>query len=147
MADYMALKPVSIHPDEPLSEALALMIEHGIHHLPVVEDGQLVGILSDRDLRKIWRRNREGALTPAGDVDLQECVSTRMSHPPICIKGTVPCEFESESLGPAVKVPSRLRACSPSRFGRSAHKTAPFHNRELPGWRHRLHTPNILRSE
>jgi len=85
MADYMTLKPIAIRPDESLSEALSLMFEHGIHHLPVVEGGQLVGILSDRDIRKIWGRTREGGLTLTAD-DLHEPVSDRMSHPPICIQ-------------------------------------------------------------
>ena len=86
MADYMTLKPISIRPDESVPKALGLMFEHGIHHLPVVEDEQLVGILSDRDIRKIWRKNSQGELTLTGDADLQELVSNRMSHPPICIQ-------------------------------------------------------------
>ena len=86
MADYMTLKPISIHPDESVSKALGLMFDHGIHHLPVVEDEQLVGILSDRDLRKTWRKNSQGEMTLTGDSDLHETVSNRMSRPPICIQ-------------------------------------------------------------
>lgn len=86
MADYMTLKPISIRPDESVSKALDLMVEHGIRHLPVVEGGQLIGILSDRNIRKIWRRNNQGESPLTSDTDLQETVSNRMSHPPICIQ-------------------------------------------------------------
>jgi acetoin utilization protein AcuB len=47
----MTLDPVSIAPDAPLGEALRLTREHRIRHLPVVSGGDLVGIVSDRDLR------------------------------------------------------------------------------------------------
>ena len=41
---------VTVHPDNHLFHAYALMQRCGIRHLPVIEDGELVGILSDRDL-------------------------------------------------------------------------------------------------
>ncbi|HEX5317616.1 MAG TPA: IMP dehydrogenase [Stellaceae bacterium] len=48
----MVVNPVTIHPDEPLSEALRLMAEHKISGIPVVEtSGKLVGILTNRDVR------------------------------------------------------------------------------------------------
>jgi IMP dehydrogenase len=49
----MVVNPVTIHPDEPLSHALALMSGHGISGIPVVErgSGKLAGILTNRDVR------------------------------------------------------------------------------------------------
>lgn len=44
-------KPVTVHPDNRLSEALDAMRRHNISGLPVVRDGILVGILTHRDLR------------------------------------------------------------------------------------------------
>ncbi|MFO0837750.1 MAG: CBS domain-containing protein [Phycisphaerae bacterium] len=41
---------VSIAPQDSLDKAISLMEEHHVHHLPVVAGGQLVGIISDRDL-------------------------------------------------------------------------------------------------
>ncbi|GJM20536.1 MAG: hypothetical protein DHS20C15_04510 [Planctomycetota bacterium] len=38
-------------PDTTLTEAFALMRRHRVRHLPVVDEDQLVGLLSDRDLR------------------------------------------------------------------------------------------------
>ncbi len=43
--------PVTVHPDNRLSEALDAMRRHNISGLPVVRDGILVGILTHRDLR------------------------------------------------------------------------------------------------
>jgi acetoin utilization protein AcuB len=48
---YMTTTPHSIGRDQTLAKAQGLMSEHRIRHLPVLADGQLVGILSDRDLR------------------------------------------------------------------------------------------------
>jgi acetoin utilization protein AcuB len=47
----MTADPVSVGPDDTLADALRLTREHRIRHLPVVRDGMLAGILSDRDLR------------------------------------------------------------------------------------------------
>jgi IMP dehydrogenase len=50
----MVINPVTIGPDRPLSEALALMARHGISGIPVTEGrrpGRLVGILTNRDVR------------------------------------------------------------------------------------------------
>jgi CBS domain-containing protein len=41
---------VSVNPNIDLEECFNLMDVHRIRHLPVVEDGKLVGMLSIRDL-------------------------------------------------------------------------------------------------
>ena len=43
--------PYSIERKAPLEEARALMDEHQVRHLPVTHEHQLVGIITDRDLR------------------------------------------------------------------------------------------------
>ena len=48
----MVINPVTIAPDQMLADALALMREHSISGIPVVErDGRLVGIVTHRDVR------------------------------------------------------------------------------------------------
>lgn len=47
---FMTHAPHTIGHDQPLSEAHRLMREHGIRHLPVLDRGKLVGVLSLRDL-------------------------------------------------------------------------------------------------
>jgi CBS domain-containing protein len=44
---------VVIEADRPVSEALDCFKQYGIHHLPVVRDGQLAGMLSSADLMKL----------------------------------------------------------------------------------------------
>ena len=49
----MVVNPVTIHPDATLADALALMVDHRISGIPVVQkhSGKLVGILTNRDVR------------------------------------------------------------------------------------------------
>jgi IMP dehydrogenase len=49
----MVVNPVTIHPNQPLAEALKLMADFKISGIPVVErgSGKLVGILTNRDVR------------------------------------------------------------------------------------------------
>jgi CBS domain-containing protein len=47
---------VAIGPDEELERARGLMAEHGVRRLPVVEEGRLVGILSQGDVERAQRR-------------------------------------------------------------------------------------------
>jgi acetoin utilization protein AcuB len=50
---FMTPHPHSIGRDQPLARAHAFMGEHRIRHLPVLDGGRLVGLLSDRDLHLI----------------------------------------------------------------------------------------------
>lgn len=47
----MILDPVTVAPDNSVSEALTLMADFQVSGLPVVEKGSLVGILTNRDVR------------------------------------------------------------------------------------------------
>ncbi len=47
---YMTSQPWTIDRDASLADARRLMREHGIRHLPVVDGGELVGVVSERDL-------------------------------------------------------------------------------------------------
>jgi len=47
----MILDPITIPPDAPIAEALALMEKYRISGVPVTEKGKLIGIITNRDLR------------------------------------------------------------------------------------------------
>jgi CBS domain-containing protein len=49
--DWMTPNPVTATPSTTLPEALELMKKHKIRRLPVVDDGQVVGIVTRGDLR------------------------------------------------------------------------------------------------
>ena len=50
VSDYMTPAPEVLRPDSELADAAHVMLELGIRHLPVVRSGQLVGVLSMRDV-------------------------------------------------------------------------------------------------
>ncbi len=50
---YMTRQPWTIRKDASMSQAHQIMREHQIRHLPVLEGGKLVGLVSERDLHLI----------------------------------------------------------------------------------------------
>ena len=48
--EIMTADPISLGPSAPLSKAGELMKEHRIRHVPVAEDGKLLGLITQRDL-------------------------------------------------------------------------------------------------
>jgi acetoin utilization protein AcuB len=48
---YMTSLPHTIGRDIPISEALSMMREHRIRHIPVMDAGKLVGVITDRDVK------------------------------------------------------------------------------------------------
>jgi CBS domain-containing protein len=53
VADWMTRDPETIEPTESTDMAATLMIHGGFRHLPVVEGGTVVGIVSIRDLMRV----------------------------------------------------------------------------------------------
>lgn len=49
LAEVMTPAPVSIEPDRSFGHAMAVMHEHHCRHLPVVENGRPIGIVSARN--------------------------------------------------------------------------------------------------
>ena len=49
LADVMTRNPKTIHPDRSFAEALQMMYGGSFRHVPVVEDGRPVGMVSARD--------------------------------------------------------------------------------------------------
>lgn len=47
----MVVDPITVHPDQPLYEALEIMKRLEISGFPVVKEGKLVGIFTNRDIR------------------------------------------------------------------------------------------------
>jgi len=51
VADWMTKQVVTVVPDDSISHALHAMREKGFKHLPVVRDGAVLGVISDRDIK------------------------------------------------------------------------------------------------
>ncbi|MDO5533945.1 MAG: putative nucleotidyltransferase substrate binding domain-containing protein [Propionibacteriaceae bacterium] len=83
LSSIMTPDPFTIHPDTLAFEVLIQMGQHGWHHVPVVEDGHLLGMVTSGDLMRLEQANPsylvgeiEGQTTVEGIV---EC-STRISQ-------------------------------------------------------------------
>jgi acetoin utilization protein AcuB len=85
--DSMTREVVALSPQTTAAEALGLCRERRIRHLPVVEGGRLVGIVSDRDLRSaapaLGDPDRASALErmSISDVMTRDVVSARPDDP------------------------------------------------------------------
>ncbi|ACX51204.1 CBS domain containing protein [Ammonifex degensii KC4] len=51
--DCMTANPITITKDTPIFQALEIINKHKIRHLPVVQDGKLIGIVTERGLLRI----------------------------------------------------------------------------------------------
>ena len=60
--------PFCVDAGASLADARAMMVEHGIHHLPVKEHGELVGVISGREVAL------GTAITSARGSDAEPCV-------------------------------------------------------------------------
>lgn len=52
VSDIMTRKVIYIEASQPLEECMALMIDKNIRHLPVFDEGTLLGLISVRDVLK-----------------------------------------------------------------------------------------------
>lgn len=51
VADWMTREVVTVGPDDSVAHAMHAMREKRIKHLPVLRDGKIVGVISDRDIK------------------------------------------------------------------------------------------------
>ena len=49
LTEVMTAEPKTVDPDQTYGHALLLMQENGFRHMPVIEDGRLVGVISSRN--------------------------------------------------------------------------------------------------
>jgi len=60
--DVMTRNVYTVTTDTSMEECIALMSRHHIRHLPVVENGQLVGLVSIRDVMQAALEDKEHAV-------------------------------------------------------------------------------------
>jgi acetoin utilization protein AcuB len=53
VADAMTKNPMTVSVSTSIGEVARLMLDEGIRHLPVMEAGNMVGIISDRDIKSV----------------------------------------------------------------------------------------------
>ena len=60
VGDVASRTPVAVAPDQDLDEAVELMAEHRVRRLPVVDDGRLVGVVSQADVALEAKEKKTG---------------------------------------------------------------------------------------
>ena len=88
----MTTNPVMIGPGDSAAKARELLETSAIHHLPVVENGRLVGIVSSADLLKLYVLDQEVALSALATV------SQIMELKPVVLTTTATLRDAAEKL-------------------------------------------------
>ena len=76
--EWMTKTPRSVRPLDSVAHARALLEEHRINQMPVVTDGRLVGIVTDRDLRDASTVVK-AATAEAGSIEAADATPDRIS--------------------------------------------------------------------
>lgn len=72
--DVMTRKVITARPSDDVRKAASLLVEHGIDHLPIVDDrGRLVGIVTSWDVAKAVAQGRIGL----GEIMTREVITAR----------------------------------------------------------------------
>jgi acetoin utilization protein AcuB len=79
--EIMTRNPYAIEANQSVREALHRLLSLDIRHLPVLDNGVLVGMLSDRDVRGI----ASATLTGEASDQLSAAVSDLMTRDPISV--------------------------------------------------------------
>jgi acetoin utilization protein AcuB len=101
IASYMTVSPHTVGAEQTLGYAHELMREYHIRHLPVLRGGQLVGMLSDRDLALVEKLSD----VDPGVLTIEEAMSSEVyTVSPDARLDTVVKEMAIKKLGSAVVV-------------------------------------------
>lgn len=73
---FMTPDPAAVSPQTPAAEARRLLNSNVINHLPVVEDGRLVGIVSSSDFLKLHLL--DGKLQIVADATVSQIMETKV---------------------------------------------------------------------
>jgi acetoin utilization protein AcuB len=111
--DLMTPNPMTVSPEATVAEVWDLMRDLEIRHVPVVEDGALVGMVSDRDLSRV-------EITRAAAVEDADALKQELSTPIVKLMKTDVITVEPETeLGEIIEllVENRVGALPVVRFG------------------------------
>jgi CBS domain-containing protein len=75
VSQYMTAPVLTVEPQTEFRRAFDLMLGHRVHHLPVVDDGRVIGLVAERDLL-LAAANFGSAAVPVGEI---------MKAPAVCV--------------------------------------------------------------
>lgn len=102
VSELMSKNLVSCPPSDSLLTAITDMLHHGFRHLPIVEDGALLGMVSIRDLLSAWigkeRTEHELLIGMLGEIqqETKRMKAEMMGEGPIQQPAELEIEFELE---------------------------------------------------
>ncbi len=82
--NIMTTKPVSVEPSNTVLQAEEIMREENIRQLPVIKDKELIGIITDRDIRSCLGSDSFNALEEQEKARITE-VAAVMSTKPVVL--------------------------------------------------------------
>lgn len=84
LREFTTQNPITVTEDTAIDELIMLMKNAGVRHLPVIGQGRVVGIISDRDLR---------IFSGISDAEkYQVCAVDMMSPDPLTVSSNTPLE-------------------------------------------------------
>ncbi|NLI61950.1 MAG: CBS domain-containing protein [Methanosarcinaceae archaeon] len=90
-SDYMIENPITVRPTERVIHARYLMIENNIGRLPVIENGKVVGIVSEKDVAIAFKEFNDTVPDRHQEARVKEMlVSDIMTRNPITAKADTP---------------------------------------------------------
>ena len=98
IGDVMTRGPWVVDDDAPLRQARSLMVDREVHHLPVTHRGTLVGVLSDRDVKRAL--DPELGLPPEDELFVRDV-----------------CVFDAYAVGPSEPLERVLRTMADRHIG------------------------------
>jgi CBS domain-containing protein len=84
VSNWMSRAPRSVPPDASVTQVAGMMRSEGIRHVLVMDGDQLVGVVSDRDVRGLLHLADEPMVSP------ESPVVRVMSEPPIAVDPETP---------------------------------------------------------
>jgi len=75
VSKIMSTGLITVHHGDPISKARKLIRDHGVHHIPVVNGHQIIGIISASDILRVSFGDAFGADERAVDATLDHTMS------------------------------------------------------------------------
>lgn len=98
---YMTTTPYAINSESTLAEAMDVMKDKRIRHLPVIKEGKVFGLISDRDLKSVFAfAGANPKALRVGDICTDEPYMTK----PDALINEVASEMASRKVGSAVVI-------------------------------------------
>jgi CBS domain-containing protein len=106
--EAMSSPAITVEPSYSVASVAELMIDEGVNRLPVVEDGELVGIITRHDLVRAFVRSdseieREIRAEALQGLAWPEALALTVRDGDVTLRGEVDSVFEAEGLPGAIR--------------------------------------------